>query len=131
MWYVSGYDQSSRFLNLKISRITKITDLQENYRFDEETTKVKGISKFGYNIDPISAIIIVENMDYISEYIWGEKQEIVWLDHNTFRLNVTFANKLAFQKFVLGGGSNMTVISPESEVLWIAEEARKILKLYT
>ena len=131
MWYVSGYDQDNRYLNLKISRMTKIVDLNENYRFDEETLKVRGISEFGYNINPISAIIIVENMDYISEYIWGDKQEIVWVNENTFRLEVTFANELAFRKFVLGGGSNMKVITPESERLWIAEEARKMLELYT
>lgn len=131
MWYLSGYDQMNRYLNLKISRITKIVDLDQKYRFDEETLKIKGINEFGYNINPISAIIIVDNMDYISEFIWGDKQEIIWLDDNKFKLEVIFPNILAFRKFVLGGGSNMKVISPESERLWIIEEARKISKLYT
>ena len=131
MWYVSGYDQKNRFLNLKISRIRQIIDLDENYRFDDETLKVRGISEFGYNINPISAIIMVENMDYISEYIWGDQQEIVWLDDHSFRLSVTFSNQLAFRKFVLGGGSNMTVLAPENERLWIIEESKKILKRYT
>lgn len=131
MWYVSGYDQKDRYLNLKITRIKEIIELNVKFRYDENTLKIKGINEFGYNINPVSAEIIVRNMDYISEYIWGDKQSIEWIDDHSFYLQVIFPNELAFKKFILSGGSNITIIKPESQRLWIKEEANKILKNYT
>ncbi len=131
MWYLNGYDQKNRFINLKISRIETVDILEAKYRYDENTNEIKGLSKFGYKINPISAIIVIDNMDYISEYIWGENQEIEWLSDHSFRLKVVFPNELAFRNFVLSGGSNMKVESPESEQKWLIEEAKNILKLYT
>ncbi|CAM3671121.1 YafY family protein [Erysipelothrix urinaevulpis] len=131
MWYLSGYDQENRFINLKISRIDSITYTHQKFRYDDETKKFRGVGQFGYNINPISAIIVVKNMDYISEYIWGDKQTIEWIDDDSFRLSVTFPNEMAFKKFVLSGSANMKIEAPTEFKDWIILEAQKILKLYT
>ena len=131
MWYLSGYDQDNRFINLKISRMSSVIETGQKFRFDEKTKVFKGVGEFGYNINPISAIIVVKSMDYISEYIWGDKQTIEWINDNCFRLAVTFPNEMAFKKFILSGGSNMKIEAPIEYKDWIILEAEKILKLYT
>lgn len=130
MWYLTGFDEKNRYLSLKIIRMNSVILTQEQFRYDEDYDKKYGVFESGYRIEPVASSILVSNMDYLSEYIWGEKQKITWIDDYTFRLEVIFPNEKALNKFVLGGGSHMLVEKPLKTRIWLKEEAEKILKRY-
>lgn len=129
-WYLLGYDEKGRYLSLKVNRIHALTIRDEVFRYDEDTSSKHVFSKFGYKIKPVFAELEVFEQDYISEYIWGEHQEIIWLDDHRFILKVEFSNELAVKDFVLQGGSHVTVLKPDWLKAWIVDECHKITKLY-
>ncbi|AMS11571.1 WYL domain-containing protein [Erysipelothrix rhusiopathiae] len=129
-WYLLGYDEKNRYLSLKVNRIHELSLRDEIFRFDDETSSKHVFSKFGYKIKPVFAELEVFEQDYISEYIWGEHQEITWIDDHRFVLKVEFSNELAVKDFILQGGSHITVLKPEWLREWIVDECHKITKLY-
>lgn len=131
MWYLTGFDEQNRYLSLKIIRMTEVILTDKRFRYDEDYAKQYGVFESGYRIEPIAASIRISNMDYLSEYIWGEEQKITWLDDYTYRLEVIFPNEKALNKFVLGGGAHMFVESPQKTQDWVVDQAKAILKRYT
>lgn len=130
-WYLTGFDQNNRYLTLKMIRVTDLKISEQTFRYDEQY--LKKVQKFeqGHRIKPVEASIRIHDMDYISEYIWGEKQEIEWIDEFSFRLKAVFPNLQALKQFILRGGSKMYVEKPKEVQAWIQEEAKKISKLYS
>lgn len=130
-WYLAGFDDQNRYLTLKLIRILKLRITESSFRHDD--TYLEKVRKYeqGHRIKPVEASILIRDMDYISEYIWGEDQTIEWIDDSVFRLKVTFPNIKALQQFVFRGGSSMYVESPAQVKEWVKEEALKIAKLYS
>ncbi|QIK70533.1 WYL domain-containing transcriptional regulator [Erysipelothrix sp. HDW6C] len=129
-WYLLGYDEKGRYLSLKVNRVASAEILPETFRFDEETSHRGTLSDFGYKIKPVVAQLEIQNMDYISEYIWGKDQEITWLSDHRFLLKVEFPNEAAVEDFILKGGSRIKVIEPSSLREWVRSEALKTVAQY-
>lgn len=130
-WYLVGNEYpNGRYLSLKVNRMEQVEILDKRYRFDEETSKKSVVSNFGYKINPVKLKCIITKRDYLSEYLWGEKQKITWIDDHKFELSVLFPNENAAKDFVLQNGSGIELIEPMSLIEWHQNEIKTILKQY-
>lgn len=130
-WYLVGNEHpNGRYLSLKVNRMEAVEILDETYRFDEETSKKSAVSNFGYKINPVKLKCIITKRDYLSEYLWGEEQEIEWIDDHQFLLTVMFPNENAVKDFVLQNGSSIKLIEPLDLIDWHQKEIELILKQY-
>lgn len=130
-WYLLGNEYpSGRHLSLKINRMDTIDYEGSMFRFDVETSKKSVLSDFGYKIKPTYMECIIQNRDYLSEYIWGENQEIEWIDDHTFKMSVIFPNENAAKDFILQNGSGLTLIGPRELLDWHKKEIETIASRY-
>lgn len=130
LWYLRGYDEKNRFLSLKVNRIQKLDLLDNTFVFDENASRQHALSEFGYRIKPLQVKAVVTDRHYITEYIWGDDQNITWLDKDRFILEVVFANEKAAQSFVLQHGSAIEVLQPQSLRVWIRDELETMMNHY-
>lgn len=130
IWYLYGYDQKMRYISLKVNRIKSVEVTDKTFLKDSNRQSYANLSEYGYRIDPVPAILVIKNLDYISEYIWGKNQEINWIDDSSFELSVEFPNELALKDFILRAGPNVIVIEPQSMKDFVIKSYREALKLY-
>ncbi|WP_159635395.1 helix-turn-helix transcriptional regulator [Erysipelothrix anatis] len=129
-WYMMGYDERNRYLSLKVNRIETLTMLDETFRYEAPSNSKGAITEFGYKIKPVQATLIVRNLDFLSEYIWGKNQVITWLDDHRFHMELEFPNEAAAKDFIRKGGANLEVLAPLELRMWIQDEAQKIIAKY-
>lgn len=130
LWYVNGYERGGRQLSLRVSRIAHLIIRDDFYLVDDQYSSRSIMSEYGFRIKPVRIHVSISNRDYFSEYIWGEAQNIEWVDDTTYELQVTFPNELVAKAFVLEGGACMKVLEPKSLQTWIVDEAKNILQRY-
>ncbi len=129
-WYVVGYDQKGRYISLKVNRIKHMESMDTTFLKDTGPKPSLGVGSFGYKIKPIKVKCFVESADYISEYIWGNDQQIQWVSDHQFMLDVEFQNIHSAQDFVLRNGKNIKVLQPQSLIDWLIKETQAILRKY-
>ena len=129
-WYLMGYDSNGRYLSLKVNRLNSVELSNTTFRKDEQTNKKQSLGNFGYKIKPQTLKCIIENADYVSEYIWGENQSIDWVGPHKFILEVEFQNEKAVQDFILQQGSNLHILEPVEMIDWLKAELEMNLSKY-
>lgn len=129
-WYLMGYDDKRRYLSLKVNRLNSVELLSTTFLKDENTNKKQSLGKFGYKIKPQVLKCLIENADYVSEYIWGENQTIDWIAPHKFILEVEFQNEKAVQDFILQQGSNLHILEPVEMIDWLKAELEMNLSKY-
>lgn len=130
IWYVVGYEKGGRQLTLRVTRILEVELTDTNFRVDEYFSKSHTLNDFGFKVEPVKIKVLVTNFDSLSEYIWGDNQEIVWLNDYQFELSIDFPNILSAKEFILKGGKHLKVLAPIFLKEWIEEEAQAILDIY-
>lgn len=129
-WYAYGYDQNNRYISLKVNRITHIERLEKTFLKERQLPKRNALNEFGYTIEPEKAVLIVHNLDYLSEYVWGKNQTIEWVDDHKFQLTVEFPNTLALKDFALRGGSSIKVLEPKWLIDFLVDNYENAMKQY-
>lgn len=129
-WYLMGYDDKRRYLSLKVNRLNSVELLSTTFLKDENTNKKQSLGKFGYKIKPQVLKCLIENADYVSEYIWGENQTIDWIAPHKFILEVEFQNEKAVQDFILQQGSKLKILEPTEMIDWLKSELQMNLSKY-
>ena len=129
-WYLMGYDSAGRYLSLKVNRLNSIEILNKTFLKDKNTNKKQSLGNFGYKIKPQTLECIIENADYVSEYIWGENQNIEWVGPHKFILNVEFQNEKAAHDFILQQGSKLEILGPVELIDWLKKELKMNLSKY-
>lgn len=130
LWYINGYEKQGRQLSLKVIRILEIKATYQKFKKDKFYTSKQYFSDYGFRINPVNLKVKINNMDTLTEYIWGENQVITWINDYEYILSARFPNDFAAKEFILSSGSRLEVLEPEYLRTWIIEEARKIHDMY-
>lgn len=125
-FYLKGFDQNGRIIDLKVLRIKKL--ILEEKEFDPQAKALpRNTGDFGFVLKPVDLEVIVSSAFHISEYIWGDNQEIKWLNDEDFLLKVRFANAYAAQNFLLQYANVLEIISPSHLKTWLFDRLSEAL----
>lgn len=131
LWYVLCQDNQKGLSTYKINRIEKLTITDQHFRYDEDFIVKKAITPYGHNVSkPIRCVFLINNREYLSEYVFGENQLIEWISDETFVLSVDLRGEYSIMQFILQLGSDCEVIEPEGLRHKVFQEIIGMSKIY-
>ena len=128
--YVGGLNKQYDSRNFRVSRFESIELLDQKFIKDASLYKSQTEELLGFDFETLRVKVRVCNFDYIKEYIWGQDQEIIEVNANTFEMSVTFGNVFYAREFLMIGGKHIEILEPESLKASLIKEAQEILSLY-
>lgn len=78
----------------------------------------------------VEALVYNQYASLIKERIYGRNQIVKSIDENTTHIDVEMQNIDIIKAFVLGFGSNIRILSPQSLISEIMMESKKIIRQY-
>lgn len=136
MWYLLGFRQKDdiseeKIITLKLNRIAKLETLNVKYSLPSDFNIKAYVSKFGMKIGKKEEVILkIHKRYYVSEYVYGEHQNITYIDDDTIILSVIMQGDIAIKQFVMSLGSDCEVLQPAWLKQQIIEESEKISSKY-
>jgi predicted DNA-binding transcriptional regulator YafY len=131
LWYVLCQDNQKGLSTYKINRIEKITISDKSFRLDEDFLVKKAITPYGHNVSrPIHCVFRIKNREYLTEYVFGENQEIDWISDEAFILSVDLRGEHSIMQFILQLGSDCEVIEPKELKVRVHQEIIKMTEIY-
>lgn len=136
MWYLLGFRQKDdkseeKIITLKLNRIAKLETLNVKYSLPSDFNIKAYVSKFGMKIGKKEEVILkIHKRYYVSESIYGEQQDITYIDDDTIILSVIMQGDIAIKQFVMSLGSDCEVLQPAWLKQKIIDESEKILSKY-
>lgn len=130
IWYVFGFIKQGRYSSFKLNRITAIEISGETFLKDE-TLPRKEVNDFGYAIDkPFYFEAVITDLDFLAEYVYGDNQQIDWLDDHQFIISLTFNSKVRCLDFVRKASYHCRIIEPQWLIESYCEELKHLMKQY-
>ena len=136
MWYLVGYRQKQdgvcdKVITLKLNRIVSIKQTTIKYHFPEDFNIKEYVSKFGMVIGKKQEIVLkINKRYYLSEYIYGEDQQITSVDDETVILSVVMQGEISIKQLVLSLGSDCEVIKPKWLRDYMIDVGEKLNQIY-
>lgn len=127
-WFVLAFDELSHDIRyFKLNRILEYQKTQKTFRVlytykESDYIDTFGMKKYGKWYD-VELNICGENAVKIKDRVYGKEQEIIENDDGSVTLKCKMQNENEIVSFVLGLGSDCTVIEP----LWLKHELKNEL----
>jgi predicted DNA-binding transcriptional regulator YafY len=132
LWYVLCQDSQRGLATYKINRIQEMKVTDRSFRLDEDFTVKKAVTPYGHNVSkPIQCVFHIKNREYLSEYVFGENQQIDWISDDEYVLSVELRGEHSIMQFVLQLGSDCEVIEPQELKNKVFQECKKMVKMYS
>ncbi len=134
-WYVIGWSETTKqVFTFRINRISSLSITHGGYEIPSDFSVQKYLEK-SWDVmlgeDTHVVILFAKRIaPLIQEVKWHPTQQIQEADKGSFRFEVTVAGWQEIGWWVLGWGHEAKVIKPKALRDWIAQTARKMVKLY-
>lgn len=134
VWYLVAFcHKRNEFRDFALDRIKKVEVLNESFEKDKNFN-IKNYLKQAFRIykgdlEKIKLKFDSFQSKWIKERIWHESQEIEELPDGSVILKIN-ANRNEIKRWIIGYGSHVEVLEPESFRKEIIEEIKKMEKLY-
>ncbi len=131
LWYVLCQDPRRELITYKVNRIEQLKITEKTFRLDEDFYAKKAVTPYGHNVsDPLKCVFRIRNREYLTEYVFGENQQIDWIGDDEFILSVDLRGDFSIMQFVLQLGSDCEVLEPEALRNKIGDEIEKMNRIY-
>lgn len=134
-WFIIALNEKhDSIAYFKINRISdyKLTSdkfsIKENYKIDDYIDEY-GMKQNGEWMK-IEALVFNQYASLIKERIYGRNQVVTSIDENTTNLKVEMQNIDSIKSFILGFGSNIKILSPQSLIDEIVLESKITINHY-
>lgn len=131
LWYVLCQDPRKELITYKVNRIEQLKITEKTFRPDEDFYAKKAVTPYGHNVsDPLKCVFRIRNREYLTEYVFGENQQIEWISDDEFILSADLRGDYSIMQFVLQLGSDCEVLEPEALRNKIGDEIQKMNRIY-
>lgn len=134
IWYLVAFcHKRNEFRDFALDRIKEIEILNERFERDKNFNIKNYLNQafriYKGKIETIKLKFDSYQSKWIKERIWHESQEIKELDDGSIILKIN-GNRNEIKRWIIGYGSHVEVLEPESFRDEIVEEIKKLEKLY-
>lgn len=128
--WVPAYDEFRTFATERIERLSISEDSFRATRQLPAAVFGASMGVFTGEPEPVELEFTPEAALFVRSRIWHESQQLAEGEAGRLRMSLTVSNDRALRNWILGFGESVRVVAPASLAAQIADECRRMLKLY-